>query len=234
MPTFAPSSSSRPPPAAGPKASGSGGAYTSAADLGYTPQQEAGRTTKARDETVGQAGEWEVVAPPPERSLPPQAEVDAAEAEGSATIDSAASARPPARKREFGSTADDNDLEEARSFKFKRKERQAYLDDDDDLPEIKLKQPAGAAAVKQELEPLPGFRGVEWGSRLPVEVVSTPRTEAEATNAPNVPLEAKAGDLKPVVKDEPDVSPALPPPEGGGMFKKRRGPPKGVGKRPTV
>jgi hypothetical protein len=135
MPTFA--SSSKLPPAAGPKSSGASGSYTSAADLGYVPQPEAGPSTRARDETVGQAGEWEVVAPPPRSSPAPQLEGDAVSAVGESDV--VVPARLPARKREFGSTAEDDDPDEARSFKFKRREKQAYLDDDDDLPEIKLK-----------------------------------------------------------------------------------------------
>lgn len=228
MPTFA--SSSKPPPAARPKASGSG-AYTSAADLGYVPQPEAGPSS--RDETVGQAGEWEVVAPLPELLPPPQVEGDAAVAEGDAAL---LATRPPPRKREFGSTADDaDDPEEPRSFKFKRRERQAFFDDDDDLPEIKLKRPSGSAAAVK-LEPLAAFRGVEWGSRLPAEGAATlPAPEADVEVGSGAQAEDEAEDIKPTaeIKEEP-VALALPPPEGGGMFKKRRGPPKGVGKRPNV
>jgi hypothetical protein len=235
MPTFA--SSSKLPPAAGPKSSGASGSYTSAADLGYVPQPEAGPSTRARDETVGQAGEWEVVAPPPRSSPAPQLEGDAVSAVGE--VDVVVPARLPARKREFGSTAEDDDPDEARSFKFKRHEKQAYLDDDDDLPEIKLKRPAGgAAAVKQEMKPLPGFRGVEWGSRLPAEGTAAALAPEAVEGVPAAsdapPVEGETEDVKPPgVKEEPVVA-ELPPPKGGGMFKKRRGPPKGVGKRPTI
>lgn len=246
IPVFAPSTSSSSAPAKKTAA----GALPSVAPSralggGGDDEEDDGR------EHVGQPGEWETVVAPPSPPPPPAAgaastsnlAVPAADAD----VPAQAHAAHQPRKRMH---LPESEAAEARSFKFQRKERVAYLDDDDDgLPAIRLKRPelgaAPASVAKVEEAPggVDGFRCVQWGERLP-EPDPAPAALGEAADEQTGPAPVVDGaqveddaDVKPSVK--PDRSPPPPAeaaeaPSAGGMFKKRRGPPKGVGKRPTV
>lgn len=90
------------------------------------------------------------------------------------------------------------------------------------MPAIKLKTSSstGAPAIKQEVK-----SEVDAGP---------PSVKPVGEESPGG---AEEGDVKPAMTEK-DSTDEVPPTAGdgfaGGMFKKRRGPPKGVGKRPKI
>ena len=242
--TAPPPSSSSSKPLAPPKPDKFAG-YTTAADLGYLDPEllevpevvdRAAEEAAAQAKLEGRAGQWSFVAAP----TPPPPEPEAAE-DGKRPALGAYAGLSVATRGDH-----DDDAKENREFKFVRKEKRPINwganDDDDGEIKVKVKEKEeGLMAKKRKKEDDDAeaaklvWKPVAWGSKIgaggasaeqPTEGQEDVKLEEDAVPAVKQEVEEPAvEETKPEV-DAPPPAPAAP------MFKKRRGAPAGVGKKP--
>ncbi|KAL7414477.1 hypothetical protein BDY24DRAFT_369652 [Mrakia frigida] len=247
-----PSSSSKPTAPAKPKTKYD--SYTTAADLGFTdpdavdevPLDPAEEEEREKRKSEGRVGTWEVVAaPPPPASPPPPPGADYSSAEGSGSGSRNRGGAP----RVVPKGDHDDDAAESRSFKFVRKDKRplnwGMLDQEEEgeiVVKVKEKE-EGLMAKRRKLEEEEEeekrkreeklvWKPVAWGSRIGEggEVVEGENAGVEEAVVGEEKVEEeeekKVEVVEEVVVAAPPVTAAAP------LFKKRRGAPAGVGKKP--
>lgn len=176
--------------------------YTTAKDLGITEEDEA--AALALKQSEGRVGQWEIVASAHTTSDP-----------GASSSVSSTSKRP----------RDEEDEEDARTFKMRQKKLSRGLDDIYDPGVIVIKPKEGrslqvAEAEQPALAPLV-WKPTEWS-------VGPVKEEGPTVKATEIKPDPDEGSVRPVVEapdtkkgSGPEEKAAVEAPKGGSMFKKR-------------
>ena len=236
-------SSAPPPPKAvePPKPKDKFAGYTTAADLGFIdpdvpePVDTAAEEAAAQAKLEGRVGEWSFVAAP----SPPPPEPETAEVKRHALGAFAGLSAVPKGEH-------DDDAKEHREFKFVRKEKRPLnwgADDDEGEIKVKVKEKEeGLMAKKRKKEEEDEaakvareklvWKPVAWGSKLGQAGAAAAETQEEVKTEAEVVPEVKEEPIPAVVEEEKKPEVDVPPAPAASLFKKRRGPPAGVGKKP--